>query len=225
MSRPPKPVSVTLKLATSLDGRIAAAGGAARWITGEPAREQAHRLRAAHDAVLVGAGTARADDPDLRVRLTGYDGPQPVRAVLDPRLTLRPDSRLAQSAREAAVIAFAAPERSDAALEDIGIIIENIEINENRLDLNQALARLAARDVASVMVEGGGRTAAAFLRAGLVDRIELFRAPILIGGDGVAAVGEIGVTSPDHAPRFVLESVTALGDDLWERYVPLAQEA
>lgn len=215
MARP----RVTLKLATSLDGRIAARNGASRWITGEAAREEAHRLRAAHDVVLVGAGTARTDDPDLRVRLPGYEGRQPIRAVLDPNLTLRPDSRLATTAREAPVVVFALA-AGHPELQKTGITIENVKRSPEALDLHDVLARLAARGADSVLVEGGGRTAAAFLRAGLVDRLEWFRAPILMGSDGIAAVGELDVGAPQAAPRFRLESVRSVGDDLWERYVP-----
>lgn len=213
---------VTLKLATSLDGRIAAPGGASRWITGAAAREEAHRLRAAHGAVLVGAGTARADDPDLRVRLPGYEGRQPLRAVLDPHLTLRPDSRLATTARENPVLVFTMS-GGKPSLEETGVIVENIKRNLDSLDLREALSVLSARGVDSVFVEGGGRTAAGFLRAGLVDRLEWFRAPILLGGDGVAAIGDLHVAGPDAAPRFVLERTRTLGDDVWETYVPLRQ--
>ncbi len=219
MTRP----RVTLKLATSLDGRIAAAGGASRWITGDKAREAAHRLRSAHGAVLVGAGTARADDPDLRVRLSGYDGPQPVRAVLDPRATLSPGSRLAKTAKETPVVVFTAGEDAPA-LEAAGVSVEKVIDNADGLDLDAVLSRLAARGVESVMVEGGGRTAASFLRAGLADRIEWFRAPILLGGDGVPGMGEIGVTSPDHAPRFRLEARETLGEDVRETYVPVPEQ-
>ncbi len=215
MARP----RVTLKLATSLDGRIAARGGASRWITGEAAREEGHRLRAAHDAVLVGAGTARADDPDLRVRLPGHGGAQPLRVVLDPRLTLSPSSRLAETAHAAPVVIFTRSEASEP-LEKMGISIESINGNSDTIDLNVVLDRLAARGVGSVLVEGGGRTAAGFLRAGLADRLEWFRAPILLGDDGIAAVGELGVGSPQTAPRFRLESVRTVGEDLWERYIP-----
>src|SRR3954453_10464598 len=106
-------MGVTLKLATSLDGRIATAGGESRWITGEAAREQAHRLRAAHDAVLVGVETALADDPELTVRLAGYNGPQPARVVLDSRQRLRLESKLVATAREVPtyVVATTEPER------------------------------------------------------------------------------------------------------------------
>jgi diaminohydroxyphosphoribosylaminopyrimidine deaminase/5-amino-6-(5-phosphoribosylamino)uracil reductase len=212
--------SVTLKLATSLDGRIAARGGASRWITGEAARTEAHRMRAAHDVVLIGAGTARADDPDLRVRLPGYDGRQPIRAVLDPGLTLSPGSRLAQTARESAVVVFTMS-GGKPSLEEAGVIMENIGRNLDSLDLAEALERLAARGAGSVFVEGGGLTAAGFLRAGLVDRLEWFRAPILLGGDGVPAIGELHVAAPDAAPRFVLERTRTLGEDVWETYVPM----
>lgn len=209
---------VTLKVATSLDGRIAAASGASKWITGPEARAQAHRLRAAHDAVLVGAGTARADDPDLRVRLEGYDGPQPARVVIDPRLSLSAESRLAVTVSETPVIVFAGEGRESAALAALGVVIETLPVGPDGLDPAAILDRLAARGIGSVMVEGGGVTHAGFLRAGLADRLEWFRAPLLLGGDGLPAFGGLGVESPDCAPRFKRDIVTILGDDVWERY-------
>ncbi len=209
---------VTLKLATSLDGRIAAASGQSKWITGEEARTQGHRLRAEHDAVLVGSGTAFADDPMLTCRVEGYDGKQPARVVLDSGGRLPLDSQLVKSARDVPVILFVGETAEPEALEGAGVQVERVETPHNRLRLDQVFVRLSARGVQSVLVEGGGQVAASFVKAEAVDRVEWFRAPILLGGDGRAAIGPLEVEAPDGAPRFQRIAVSELGADLWERY-------
>lgn len=209
---------VTLKLATSLDGRIAAASGQSKWITGEEARTQGHRLRAEHDAVLVGTGTAFADDPMLTCRTEGYEGRQPARVVLDSGGRLPLDSQLVRSARDVPVILFASEMAEPEALEQAGVRVERVETLHNRLRLDQVCERLTAQGIESVLVEGGGQVAASFVKADAVDRVEWFRAPILLGGDGLAAIGPLQVEAPDGAPRFERVAVSALGADLWERY-------
>ncbi|MCX8102322.1 MAG: bifunctional diaminohydroxyphosphoribosylaminopyrimidine deaminase/5-amino-6-(5-phosphoribosylamino)uracil reductase RibD [Geminicoccaceae bacterium] len=206
---------VTLKAATSLDGRIASATGVGRWITGERARAWAHRLRAEHDAVLVGIGTVLADDPELTCRLPGLAGRSPVRVVLDRRLRLPPDSRLARTAREVPVWvvtnAPADPERA-GRLSALGVRIETTsEVGAG--SLAAALALLAERGITRVLVEGGGEIATAFVRAGLVDRLVLFQAPILLGADGVPLVGGLAVARPDQAERWAPVDVHRLGED------------
>lgn len=214
----PRP-RVTLKLATSLDGRIAAASGKSKWITGEEARAQGHLLRAEHDAVLVGSGTAFADNPMLTCRTAGYDGKQPARVVLDSEGRLPLDSQLVASARDVPLILFVGETAQPRALESAGVQIEQVETLHNRLRLDQVFERLSGRGVQSVLVEGGGQVAASFVKADAVDRVEWFRAPILLGGDGLAAVGPLEVEAPGSAPRFERIAVSALGADLWERYV------
>lgn len=208
---------VTLKLATSLDGRIATASGESRWITGEPAREAAHALRADHDAVLVGAETALADDPELTVRLTSYQGPQPKRVVLDSRQRLPETSKLAMSARETPVLVVSI-EPPQARLTDLGVQVLHVKAAGDRPDLEHALERLTVEGIESLMVEGGGQVAASFLRCGFVDRIEWFRAPIVLGGEGRPGVGALALESLGRAPRFRRVAVEAVGEDLWERY-------
>jgi diaminohydroxyphosphoribosylaminopyrimidine deaminase/5-amino-6-(5-phosphoribosylamino)uracil reductase len=208
---------VTLKLATSLDGRIATASGESRWITGEAARAAVHRLRAEHDAILVGVDTAIADDPELNVRTPGYQGRQPVRVVLDSRQRLPETLKLAVTARATPtlVVSIAPPE---PRLEAAGVKVLQVKAAGDRPDLHHALERLADEGVARLMVEGGGQVAASFLRCGLVDRIEWFRAPLLLGGEGRPAVGALALESLAAAPRFARVAVEALGEDLWERY-------
>jgi diaminohydroxyphosphoribosylaminopyrimidine deaminase / 5-amino-6-(5-phosphoribosylamino)uracil reductase len=211
-------VSVTLKLATSLDGRIATASGESRWITGEKAREQVHRLRAAHDAVVVGVETALADDPELTVRLPGYNGRQPARVVLDSRQRLTPECKLVRTARDVPtyVIATGAP---DPALTDAGVRVLTVAaVGEDRPDLKNVAQALAGEGLSDLFIEGGGQVAGSFLRCRLVDAIEWFRAPILLGGEGRPGVGALAVAALVEAPHFRRVEVTQLGDDLWERY-------
>jgi diaminohydroxyphosphoribosylaminopyrimidine deaminase/5-amino-6-(5-phosphoribosylamino)uracil reductase len=215
-------VSVTLKLATSLDGRIATAAGESRWITGEKAREQVHRLRAAHDAVLVGVETALADDPELTVRLPGYNGRQPARVVLDSRQRLTPECRLVRTARETPTYVIATG-AADPGLTDAGVRVLTVAaLGEDRPDLKKVVQTLAKEGLSNLFVEGGGQVAGSFLRCGLVDAIEWFRAPILIGGEGRPAVGALAVAALSEAPHFRRVEVTQLGDDLWERYARMA---
>jgi diaminohydroxyphosphoribosylaminopyrimidine deaminase/5-amino-6-(5-phosphoribosylamino)uracil reductase len=211
-------LGVTLKLATSLDGRIATAAGESRWITGEKAREAAHRLRAEHDAVVIGIATALADDPELTVRLPDYDGPQPARVVLDSRQRLPHQSRLARSAGEVPVwvVSTLAPR---PALVAAGVRVLQVgKAEDDRPDLNAAVAALRAVGLDSLLVEGGGQVAASFLRLVLVDRIEWFRAPTVLGGEGRPGVGSLALRALKDAPRFRRIGTEVLGEDLWERY-------
>lgn len=213
----PRP-RVVLKLATSLDGRIATGSGESRWITGGPARKQAHRLRAEADAVLVGSETALKDDPSLDVRLPGYAGAHPVRVVLDTRQRLPATSKLCAGAKETPLYLFTTGEPA-RALVDCGVRVRRVAADaEGRPELGAVLGELCREDVRSLLVEGGGRVAAAFLRAGAVDAVEWFRAPVVLGADGAPAVAELGLTALADARRFRRTEVHALGDDLWERY-------
>ncbi|MBK8210911.1 MAG: bifunctional diaminohydroxyphosphoribosylaminopyrimidine deaminase/5-amino-6-(5-phosphoribosylamino)uracil reductase RibD [Rhodospirillales bacterium] len=171
----------TLKLATSLDGRIATRSGDSKWITGEQARARAHLLRATHDAVLVGSGTVLADDPDLRCRLPGLADRSPVRLVADTRLRTPADARLVRTAGETPTWILTTPHADPAKralLADAGV--ETIDVgtdNQGRLDPVAMAGALAARGLTRVMLEGGGTLAAAFLRANLIDRLAWFTAP------------------------------------------------
>ena len=212
---------VTLKLATSLDGRIATATGQSRWITGPAARERAHLLRATHDAVLVGPGTALADDPLLTCRLPGLEDRSPVRIVLDRSLRLPATLRLFTEARETpswvVTSAVADPGRR-AALEKLGITVIAVEPDATGgLDLAATLRALGYKGLTRLLVEGGGGLAASLLRAGLVDRLVWLHAPLLIGGDGIPAVAAVGLAL-DGAPRFERLSAETVGGDLLETY-------
>lgn len=201
---------VTLKLATSLDGRIATASGESKWISGEAARAQGHLLRAEHDAILVGVETVLVDDPELTVRLSSPAASgNPLRVILDSRLRTPDSAKVA--AANTLILTTAAP-RSIGQAE-----VERVA-DAGRPTPEAALAALSRRGLTSVLIEGGGQVAASFLRAGLVDRIEWFRAPILLGGDGRPGVAGLALAKLADAPKFRRLSVEALGDDLWERY-------
>lgn len=206
---------VTLKLATSLDGKIATASSESRWITGEAARAQGHRLRAEHHAVLVGVGTVLADDPQLTVRLPDFTGRQPARVVLDTRQRTPGDSKLARTARDVPVYLFSdEPPRSDLA--EAGVRV--LGAGQGRPDPAAVLAALAAEGIGSVMIEGGGQVAAAFLRAGLLTALEWFRAPIVLGAESRPGVADLALARLADAPAFRRTAVRELGPDLWERY-------
>jgi diaminohydroxyphosphoribosylaminopyrimidine deaminase/5-amino-6-(5-phosphoribosylamino)uracil reductase len=214
---------VTLKLATSLDGRIATKGGASRWITGEQARARGHLLRATHDAIMIGSGTALAEDTSLTCRLLGLEDRSPERVVLDRRLRLGTSSRLATGAATVPTWLLTgpdAPERRREALRALGVDIEAVGTDERgRLDLREVLAALAARGITRVLVEGGAELAASLLRQHLVDRLAWFRAPMLIGGDGRAAIGAIGVDAIAEALAARPAGGASLASDRLERYI------
>lgn len=204
-------IAVTLKLATSLDGRIATATGESKWITGEAARLEVHRLRAAHDAILVGVETVLADDPELTVRLPGRPVDQPLRVVLDSRLRTPATAKVA-SGGDSLILTVVEPRPVGSAL------VERVEPDGARPSVTASLAAMKRHGITSVMIEGGGAVAASFLRAGLVDRLEWFRAPILMGGEGRPCVAALALSRLSDAPRFRRLAVEPCGDDLWERY-------
>src|SRR5262249_2763397 len=183
---------VTVKLATSLDGRIATGRGESRWITGAPARDRAHVLRAMHDAIMVGTETVLADDPQLTCRLPGLRHRSPVRIVIDRHLRIPPTARLIAEAHAVPTwvltSASAEPARRDALLAGDVTVIDIDAVCEDGIDMAAALAALGDRGITRVLVEGGARLAGALARAHLIDRLAWFHAPSLIGGDGIPAV-------------------------------------
>lgn len=211
-------MSVSLKLATSLDGRIATGTGESRWITGDQSREQVHRLRSEHDAVVVGVETALADDPELTVRLPDFNGQQPARVVLDSRQRLADGCKLITTARDIPtyLISTTPPE---ARLMDAGVRVLQVHaVGDERPELHDVVRTLAAEGLDRLFVEGGGQVAASFLRCGLVDRLEWFRAPLVIGGEGRPGIGALAIQALSDAPRLRRVDLQPLGPDVWERY-------
>jgi len=213
---------VALKSAMTLDGRIAAASGDSKWITGPEARRQGHLLRARHDAILVGAGTARADDPRLDCRIPGLEAASPLRIVVDSRLGIDPGLDLVEAAAERPTWIFGredAPADRRAALEAAGVRVFAAPADATgRVDLAAVLGLLAAEGVTRLLVEGGAAVAAALLGQGLVDRIHAFRAPFALGADGLAAIGPLGLDRVRDAPRFIRREMSAADDDGVELY-------
>lgn len=211
---------VTLKLAASLDGRTATATGESRWITGPEARRKVHAMRMSHDAVMVGSGTALADDPDLTVRDMGA-GRQPVRIVLDRLLLQSPASRLGRTARETPVWLLHGPDAPAAARqawEATGAALIETPEASGQLDLKAALQSLAQKGLTRILSEGGGTIAAALVKAGLVDDLAMFSGGVLIGAEGHPAMGALGLDKLASAPRLTLRGMEKLGGDhysLW----------
>lgn len=209
---------VTVKAAMTLDGKIATAGGDSKWITGERARAAAHGLRAAHDAVLVGVETVLHDDPALTVRRPGRPETARWRLVLDTRARTPVTARLVTDAFAGRTILFVgrlAPARRVAALRRRVRVVEVAE-RAGRVDPAAVLAWLAHEGITSVLVEGGGEVNAAFLEAGLAQRVTFFIAPKVLGGaDARRAVAGIGFSGPDGGPRFTQVEQRRLGPDLW----------
>jgi diaminohydroxyphosphoribosylaminopyrimidine deaminase/5-amino-6-(5-phosphoribosylamino)uracil reductase len=209
---------VTLKLATSLDGRIATARSESQWISGPPARERAHALRVTHDAIMVGTGTVLADDPQLTCRLPGLAHRSPVRVVIDRHLRIPATTRLISNARAVPTWVLTLPSADPVqrqALLSAGATVIDIDPDpDGSGSLAAALAALGERGITRLLVEGGGHLAAAFARAGLIDRLVWVHAPMLIGGDGIPAIAEFGLDMLSEAPSFERLSTETVGDDV-----------
>jgi diaminohydroxyphosphoribosylaminopyrimidine deaminase/5-amino-6-(5-phosphoribosylamino)uracil reductase len=212
---------VTLKLAVSIDGKAGLAGRKPVAITGEAANARVHLLRAQHDAILIGIGTALADDPVLTCRLPGMADQSPVRVVLDRMLRLPPTSRLVRSARETPLIVFAgpdAPAAAEAALLVKGVEVLRTDVTDGGLDLTGVLTHLNARGITRLLVEGGPTVAAAFLNADLIDEAVLLRSPNAIGPDGVDALEGMRLEALTNSPRLNVRDSQTLGVDTLTTY-------
>ncbi len=213
---------VTLKLASSFDGRIATASGESQWITGAPARRLVHLMRARHDAVMVGGGTARKDDPSLTVRDLGI-ARQPARVVVSKHLDLPLNSTLAQTAAEIPLILCHGPTADPQLVktwQQLGATMIPCAIHAGQLDPADLLQNLGRHGLTRIFCEGGGGLAASLLKAGLVDQLVGFTAGLAIGSDGIPAIGPLGLSRLGNAPRFNLQSTRVIGPDIlhvWER--------
>jgi diaminohydroxyphosphoribosylaminopyrimidine deaminase/5-amino-6-(5-phosphoribosylamino)uracil reductase len=207
---------VTLKLASTLDGRIATRSGESRWITGERSRRSVHRLRAQADAVLTGVGTVLKDDPRLTVRVSGTAN-QPVRIVLDPSLKTPVESNLVKGAddgRTLIVVGNGVPEHQIVPMAERGVRFIRLPVGKGWFSRAQLSEALVEQGIIHLMVEGGGRTAAWFVRQRSVQRFEIYFAPILLGEEGMPSMGSLEVGSLADAPSFSIVRSRRLGEDL-----------
>lgn len=205
---------VALKLAQTLDGKIATATGASKWITGEDARREVHRLRCRYDAVLTGAATVLADDSRLTVRHCA--GRNPLRVVLDSRLSIPASAGIFSDEAETILFTSTAMHKSEKAvrLAGEGITILPVEERDCGLDLAAVLDALHQRRVLSVLVEGGSRLVSSLIKTKLADKIYLFIAPKLFGGDGLSAFAPLGITTPGQAIGLDFDPPVFFGQDL-----------
>ena len=204
---------VILKLALSLDGAIAGAGRSGEWLTGNASRAEVHKMRAGSDAIAVGAQTALADNPQLTARTDPPPRIPPLRIVFDRTARLSSQSVLAETARETpTMIVTAPPTRLPSDLENLGV--EQLTAH----DVGEALRKLKDRGVLSLLVEGGAGLAASFLAGNYVDRLVIFRAPIILGAGALGGFSGIAAQKVDYAPRFSLIETRALGDDVMSVY-------
>ncbi|MBI3605820.1 MAG: bifunctional diaminohydroxyphosphoribosylaminopyrimidine deaminase/5-amino-6-(5-phosphoribosylamino)uracil reductase RibD [Nitrospirae bacterium] len=207
-----------LKIAATLDGKIATASGLSRWITGEKAREAVHRLRNQYDAILVGKGTVMADDPELTVRLPQKSNRRPVRIIVDSDLAASPQSRVFHL-REGERVIVATTRRAEDSrkkkMEERGVEVLRIEEKEGRVSLPSLFRRLAKMGMTSVLIEGGGRINASLLNEGLVDKIYYFIALKLMGGeDSLSAIGGASPASLSSLPHLKKTKITRVGEDI-----------
>lgn len=205
---------VALKLATSLDGHIATRAGDSRWITGEAARAFGHMLRATHDAIAVGSGTVLADDPELTCRLKGLERRSPVRLVFDRRGRIPAGAKVLSGAAPTWMIGHAPSQAAKTAAQYIEIAANQ----DSNAWLFAALQKLAEAGLTRILVEGGATLATALLEAGLVDRLYWFRAPIVIGGDGLPGLAPLAVDRLADSVGLRCVGRRAFGNDVLELY-------
>ncbi len=212
----------TLKLAATLDGRIATATGESRWITGPAARRAVHAMRLTHDAVLTSSATAIADNPDLTARDIGATH-QPLRILLDAQLRYSPLNRLGQTAAQSPVWVLhtataTAPANARAAWHTTGARLIETPATGPHLNLTEAFRTLASEGLTRILIEAGGSLAAALIRANLIDELALFTAGALIGSEGTPVLGPLGLTALANAPRPILIAQETHGQDILTRW-------
>jgi diaminohydroxyphosphoribosylaminopyrimidine deaminase/5-amino-6-(5-phosphoribosylamino)uracil reductase len=207
---------VTLKLAVSIDGAIADAAGRSRWLTGSAARRYVHHLRAGHDAVAVGAGTAIADDPSLTVRSARRPRVPPARIVFDRRARLPLDSALVRGARDLPTVVVVADASSDRARSLASAGVRLVEATR----LEDALGDLRSLEIRSLLVEGGAELAGALMAHALVDRMIIFQAPVVLGAGARSAFAHVPAHALPDAPRWRVIGRRTLGQDLMTVYAP-----
>lgn len=213
-----KKVRVTWKVATSLDGRIALADGTSQWITGPESRARGHQMRADHGAVMVGVGTVLADDPLLTARTVPLPSVQPIRIVADSAGRTPVAGRLVKSVGLGRVV-IATDTLQAGPLADAGAELWPCKRAEGGgIDLDYFLRRCLVEGIDSVFLEGGGQLAASFIQAGLVDTVYWFRAPLMIGGDGMPALGSMGLQKMPRPSDWSIAASERIGQDVLETY-------
>ncbi|MBI5903731.1 MAG: bifunctional diaminohydroxyphosphoribosylaminopyrimidine deaminase/5-amino-6-(5-phosphoribosylamino)uracil reductase RibD [Deltaproteobacteria bacterium] len=204
---------VTLKLASTLDGRIATSMGESKWITGREARGFVHRLRAINDAVMVGVSTVLKDDPELTVRLAR--GRDPARVVLDSNLRIPLSAKVFKEGARLLIFTIAGAGRAKASMAaDRGAEVITVAGSKDGVDIKRVLREIGKRGVTSVLVEGGGRVAASLLKKGLADKLVLFISPIALGSDGLPSIGPLGIKRLKDAPRLERMASRKIGPDI-----------
>ena len=208
---------MTIKVAASLDGRVATAGGQSKWITGVDARRMGHALRASHDAVMVGGNTLAVDDPSLTCRLPGMEKRSPLRVVVDSALRLSRDAIAVRTSRGVptwVVCGEGADRERIRGLESLGVeVLAARRTERGAVDPESMLDMLGGRGLTRILVEGGPRLVTSLLKERLVDRVSWFSAPRLLGGDGLAAVGDLTLASVDDASRWRVVGGAGVGPD------------
>ena len=209
---------VVLKMAATLDGRIATRTGDSRWVTGPQARALVHQLRHGMDAIMVGIGTALADDPELTTRLEQGRGVDPVRVVLDTHLALSPMARMLNQLSASETIIVCGPDAAEEKkmrLKDKGATVLEAPLRDGRIDLNAMVVQLGARGITSLLIEGGAQVAGSALKAGIVDKVCLFYAPKLLGGeDGIPLCAGKGSEKMNDCLQLRDTRVSRAGDDI-----------
>jgi diaminohydroxyphosphoribosylaminopyrimidine deaminase/5-amino-6-(5-phosphoribosylamino)uracil reductase len=213
---------VMLKLAVSADGMIGRREGERMMITGPPALTAVQAMRAESDAVAIGIGTVLVDDPRLTVRLPGLERRSPLRVIFDASARLRLGSKLVSTAREVPVVDVVgpgAPAERRAALSEAGVRLIEVGDGPGGVDLEQAMRRLGEEGVTRLLVEGGSRVASSLVAADLVDEVIIFRAPVVVGADGVRALDGYALSAIERSPRYRQIDAAIVGDDQMRRYV------
>lgn len=216
---------VILKLAVSADGMIGTRGGERMIITGPTTFDRVQAIRSECDAVLVGIGTVRIDDPRLTVRLPGSPSGVPIRIIVDTKASIPLDTNLVRTARETPLWVLVgegqAPPEKVAALEEAGVEVFPLPLGAGGVDLATAFVRLSERGLTRVLVEGGSHIAASVVSGGLADEVYLFRAPVVVGPDGVRALEGNALSAIERSPRFQQIDEGVIGDDRFRRYLKI----
>jgi diaminohydroxyphosphoribosylaminopyrimidine deaminase/5-amino-6-(5-phosphoribosylamino)uracil reductase len=216
---------VTLKLAVSADGMIGRRVGERMLVTGPAAFASVQMMRTTFDVVMIGMGTVIVDDPSLTVRLPGLARLQPARVILDATARLPLDSKLVHTVKESPLLAFVGPAATAAnrtALEASGVTVIEVAGNQQKLDLADALRALSERGFIRVLAEGGAEVAQSLVSGDLVDEVIIFRAPVVVGSDGVRALAGTALSAIERSPRYTLIETAPVGNDLMRRYVRAA---